>query len=97
NAWTPQNSKSTIPAASLVNANSETRASDYFLVSGDYFKVQTIQLNYSLPTNFSSKIKMSSLRVFGIADNTILLFKKSGSKSFSGPDPETPGSIFPRP
>ncbi len=96
-AWTPQNSSSTIPAASLVNANSETRASDYFLVSGDYFKVQTIQLNYSLPTAISSKIKFTSLRVFGIADNTILIFKKSGSKAFSGPDPETPGSVFPRP
>lgn len=97
NAWTPQNTNTTIPAASLVNANTETRASDYFLVKGDYFKVQTIQLNYTLPTVFVTKYKFTSFRIFGVADNTILLFKKSGNRAFTGPDPETPGSVFPRP
>ncbi len=97
NAWTPQNTTSTIPAASLVNANSETRASDYFLVRGDYFKVQTIQLNYAVSSRFISKIGLNSLRFFGIADNAFLFFKKKGQKTFTGSDPETPGSVFPRP
>ena len=97
NAWTPQNTQATVPAASLVNANSETRASDYFLVQGDYFKVQTIQLNYTVPSAFASRLKLSSLRLFGIADNALLFFKKNGAKAFTGPDPETPGSVFPRP
>lgn len=97
NAWTPQNTNTTIPAASLVNANSETRLSDYFLVHGDYFKVQTIQLNYTLPNNLISKAGLTSMRMFGIVDNAILLFKKSGDKAFTGTDPETPGSVFPRP
>jgi TonB-dependent starch-binding outer membrane protein SusC len=97
NAWTPQNTGSAIPAASLVNANSETRLSDYLLVRGDYFKVQNVQLNYSLPSAMVSRMKLTSLRVYGLADNAFLFFNKSGAKAYTGPDPETPGSVFPRP
>lgn len=96
-AWTPQNSGSTIPAVSLVNANSEIRSSDYLLRKGDYFKVQNIMFSYSLPSAFVTRIKLTSLRFYTIADNLILIYKKSGSRAYTGPDPETPGSIYPRP
>lgn len=96
-AWTPQNNTSPIPAASLVNANTETRVSTYLRVRGDYFKVQTIQLSYSLPTPLVQRMKLSAFRLYGIADNAILIFRKKGENAFTGPDPETPGSIFPRP
>jgi TonB-linked SusC/RagA family outer membrane protein len=97
NAWNPQNTGATIPAVSLVNANAETRASDYLLVNGDYFKVQNIQLSYSLPSELVSRIRLTSLRFYGNADNLILIYKKSGATAFTGADPETPGSIYPRP
>ncbi|MDB5250754.1 MAG: hypothetical protein JWQ40_5148 [Segetibacter sp.] len=96
-AWTPQNASSTIPAVSLVNANTETRTSNYLLVNGDYFKVQNIQLSYSVPSNLVRRMKLNALRFYGIADNLIVLYKKSGANAFTGPDPETPGAIYPRP
>jgi hypothetical protein len=97
NAWNPQNTSATVPAVSLVNANTETRSSDYLLVNGDYFKVQNIQLSYSLPSALVTRMHLSSLRFYGIADNILLIYKKSGARAFTGPDPETPGSIYPRP
>ncbi|MGI8635521.1 MAG: SusC/RagA family TonB-linked outer membrane protein [Segetibacter sp.] len=97
NAWNPQNTGSTIPAVSLVNANNETRSSDYLLRNGDYLKVQNIMLSYALPSAMVSRMKLTSLRFYGIADNLILIYKKSGSNSYTGADPETPGSIYPRP
>ncbi|MGV3556575.1 SusC/RagA family TonB-linked outer membrane protein [Larkinella arboricola] len=97
NAWTPQNTSSPIPAASLVNNNSETRTSTYLRVRGDYFKVQNIQLGYSLPGATVQRMRLSALRIYTSADNAILIFKKSGENAFTGADPETPGSIFPRP
>lgn len=97
NAWNPQNTGSTIPAISLVNANSETRSSDYLLRNGSYFKVQNIMLGYTLPSAFVTRMKLTSLRFYGIADNLILIYKKSGPRAYTGPDPETPGSVFPRP
>lgn len=96
-AWTPQNTSATIPAVSNVNANSETRVSTYLRTRGDYFKVQTIQLSYMVPAAFAQRLKMTSFRLYGVADNAILIFKKTGPNAFTGTDPETPGSIFPRP
>lgn len=96
-AWTPQNPSATIPAVSNVNANSETRVSTYLRTRGDYFKVQTIQLGYQVPTAVAERLKMTSFRIYGIADNAILIFKKKGENAFTGPDPETPGTIYPRP
>jgi len=96
-AWSPENTSSTIPAVSLFNANSETRSSTYLLVNGSYFKVQTIQLSYIVPQSFLQNLKLTSLRFYGNADNSILLFNQRGPYVYSGADPETPGSIFPRP
>jgi len=96
-AWTPQNRDASIPAASLVNANQETRASTYLRVRGDYFKIQTIQLGYTVPEALLTKVGISSLRLYTVADNAILIFNKKGEDAFTGPDPETPGSIYPRP
>lgn len=96
-AWSPDNRNSTIPAASLVNANNELRASDYFLVTGDYFKIQHIQLGYTLPQQLVQSAGLGSVRIYGVADNALLFFNKSKDKRFTGPDPETPGAIFPRP
>ena len=96
-AWTPQNPTSAIPAVSLVNANSETRSSDYLLRNGSYFKVQNIMLGYTIPTGLAKKMRLTSLRFYGLADNAVLFYNKSGSRAYTGPDPETPGSIYPRP
>ncbi len=96
-AWTPQNPSATIPAVSNVNTNTETRVSTYLRTRGDYFKVQTIQLSYMVPTAFAQRLKMTSFRIYGLADNAILIFKKTGPNAFTGADPETPGSVFPRP
>jgi len=96
-AWTPQNASSTIPAISLSNANNETRASDYFRVNGSYFKVRNIQLSYSLPQQLVQRIMLTDLRVYILGENLILLKDTKGINAFTGPDPETPGSIYPRP
>ncbi len=96
-AWTPENNQSNIPALSLVNVNNELRASDYFLVRGDYLKIQQVQLGYSVPQHIAQRLKLSNIRLYGVADNAFLFFNRSGAKAFSGPDPETPGSIYPRP
>jgi len=95
-AWTPQNTGSDIPMLSLVNRNNENRASNYYRVNGSYFKVRNAQLGYTLPKSVSEKIKASDLRIYISGDNFILLRPK-GQGTFIGPDPETPGTLYPRP
>ncbi len=97
NAWTPQNTGSTIPMLSMTNSNSETRSSDYFLVNGSYFKLASLQLYYSLPKKIIQTVKLSETRIYVLAENFFLLKDKKGVNAFTGPDPETPGNIYPQP
>ncbi|WP_419789007.1 SusC/RagA family TonB-linked outer membrane protein [Mucilaginibacter sp. FT3.2] len=92
NAWTPQNSKSTIPALTLVNANNEGRYSNYFLESASYLKLRNIQLAYNLK-NVLKKAKIQRATVYIQASN-LLKFKSS---SYTGPDPENSNNLYPIP
>jgi len=97
NAWNPQNTGSKIPAISTVNNNQENRISDYDRVNGAYFKIQNVELSYTLPESVIQSLRMKSLRFYGIADNFLLIYNKNSDTSFTGADPETPGAIYPRP
>ena len=84
NAWTPQNTNTTVPALSLSDANNETRTSDYYFVNASYFKLRNLSLGYTLPASTTNKIGIERLRVYFMADN-LLWFS---TKDFKGPDPE---------
>jgi len=97
-AWTPQNTSSTIPMLSLIDANSEiSRFSSYFVESGDYFKLRTAELGYTLPQALLKKINIEQIRVYALAENCIMIFKKKGKDAYHAMDPEDPGSAYPRP
>lgn len=87
-AWSPQTTTSTIPALSLVNANNETRTSSYFIENASYLKLRNLQLNYNLNTN---------VRLYLLCQNLLTVQKKSGSDQYTGPDPENPSNLYPRP
>lgn len=95
-AWTPQNTGSTIPALSLVNTNQENRSSNYYLRNGSYFKLRNATLGYSLPSSLIQKLRVNMFRVYVMAEN-FLLITPSGKYAFTGQDPETPGTVYPRP
>lgn len=93
-AWTPQNTSSTIPMLSFNNNNDEGRSSDYTRVNGSYVKLQTLQLNYNIPQKIINQIKLQSLRVYCSGENLLVFFQKKGTEAFTGPDPETPTANF---
>lgn len=93
-AWTPQNTGSSIPMLSFANNNNEGRTSDYTLVNGAYIKLQTAQLNYTISKEILERIKIKAVRVYCAGDNLLLLFHKKGTSGFTGPDPETPSGNF---
>lgn len=85
-AWTPTNTKSTIPALSLNNVNDELRTSTYFVEPGQYLKLRNVQLGYNLPKSIISRVGMEKFYVFLTAQNLIMI----KSSKFTGPDPENP-------
>jgi hypothetical protein len=95
-AWTPQNTGSNIPMLSLVNTNQETRASNYLLRNGSYFKVRNATIGYTLPSKIAKQLGIGVCRIYIMGDNFLLL-RPHGKNAFTGQDPETPGSIYPMP
>jgi hypothetical protein len=92
NAWTPQNTSSTIPALTTVDRNNEGRFSTYFIEKGSYLKLRNVQLGYNLK-GILSKYKVQNARIYVQASNLINI----KSKSYTAPDPENPGNGFPIP
>ncbi|MBD2714359.1 TonB-dependent receptor [Microvirga sp. STR05] len=92
-AWTPTNTGSTIPAATLINTNNEGRASTYFIENASYMKLRNLQLGYSLPASFVSRIKLQGVRVYVQGQNLFTI----KSKEYTGADPEVTNYQYPVP
>jgi len=76
NAWTPDNTTSDIPAVStLANQNS---SSDRFLTDATFLSLNNITVGYTFPKSLTQKLNVTSLRIFGVADNIKLWSKRQG-------------------
>ncbi len=81
-AWTPNNTGSSIPASTLDDyGNNEQRASSYYIEKGDFLKLRSLRLSYDLPAKWAWGGNVS---VFTEAQNLMTLTK------YSGIDPEVP-------
>jgi len=83
-AWTPINNTSTIPALTTSNGADEGRLSSYYVESGSYAKLRTLQLGYSLSAKAAKKILLSSARFYISGDNLWTI--KSSSLTCSDPE-----------
>lgn len=90
-AWNTNNTSSTIPALTTGNTADEGRASTYYVENGSYMKLRSIQLGYTLPMTFLSKLKMNGARVY-ISGQNLLTIKSNG---LTCTDPENPGWSYP--
>lgn len=90
NAWTPSNTNTNMPRAVLGDPNGNNRASTRFLHKGDYLRLKTIQLGYTLPKEVSSKLLVEKFRMYITGQNLVTF------SNYDGLDPEVGGSIISR-
>jgi TonB-linked SusC/RagA family outer membrane protein len=81
NRWTSGNQTQTEPRANEGNMP----ASDYFVESGDFLRINNLTVGYTLSPSVLERIKIASLRVFATSQNLFTL------KKYSGFTPELPG------
>lgn len=81
-AWTPENTNTSVPRAVYGDPNGNSRESERFLENGDFVRMRQAQVGYSLPTSLLRKIHIEKLRFYVSGDN---LFTITG---YSGIDPE---------
>ena len=85
-AWTPDNKNSDIPRWQYGD-NYMNSASTRFLTKASYLNIENISLGYTLPSNFTSKAKIASARIYVTAENLWYWSARQGfdpRQSFSG-------------
>ncbi len=74
--WTGPGTSTTEPRASFGGYN--YTISDHFIQDGSFVRLRNIILGYTLPTSWSKKITMQSIRLYVKADNLYTLTKYTG-------------------
>ncbi len=93
NRWTGPGTSNSFPRLNLNDADPNSgngnfsRASDFWLEDGSYFRIKTLQLGYTLPREISGKIGISRARLY-IAGNNLLTIT-----DYTGLEPEIGASF----
>ncbi|MCR5351973.1 MAG: TonB-dependent receptor [Bacteroidales bacterium] len=83
NSWKKAGDEATAKFPAAKFWSSEAFSSTLTVFKGDYFKIKTIELGYTLPKNLTKKININNLRVFAMLDNFFTF------SNYIGLDPET--------
>jgi len=83
NRWSGEGSTNQYPRFTWNDANGNyTRISNLYLEDGDYVRLKTLQLGYTLNKTIATKLKLQALRLYVSGDNLITL------TDYTGFDPE---------
>ena len=76
-SWTPENTGSNIPRFQL-NDQYSAAASTRFLTNASFLNIQNINVGYTLPSRWTKKMAISSLRLYMSAENVFYWSKRQG-------------------
>jgi TonB-linked SusC/RagA family outer membrane protein len=88
-AWNANNPSAPYPRLGISDRGNNIADSDFWLRSGNYFRLKSVELGYTLPSDLMQKLNLRSLRVYVNAFN-LLNFNKTGLNV----DPEMPFSGY---
>ena len=77
NAWTPENRITDVPRLNMMDTYTN-QSSDRWLVSSNYLALNNITLGYTFPKAWLRGMGISSLRIYGVADNLALFAARKG-------------------
>lgn len=88
NAWTPTNTKSNVPALTLVDRNGEGKESSFYWESASYLKLKNLSVGYTF-----RDFGFDTARIYLNAENLLVITPKGTLSQ----DPEAPNNVFPIP
>ncbi|WP_207532476.1 SusC/RagA family TonB-linked outer membrane protein [Desertivirga arenae] len=87
--WTGPGTSNSYPRLSEADPNKNfVNPSDFYLKNGNFFRIKTLQIGYSLPKAVIQKASLSRLRVYIMSENLYTF------TNYSGYDPEIGGTAF---
>jgi hypothetical protein len=90
NRWHGDGTSNTYPSANI-GGGQNYLANSFYVESGSYFRVRNMQLGYMLPAALTSKMKLTSLRIFANAQNAFNFFNYRGFNPEVGGRPTEAG------
>ncbi|WP_320018949.1 TonB-dependent receptor [Labilibaculum manganireducens] len=88
NSWREDNTNGEFPRLALVTASSNNAfSSSFWYRNGDYLRLKTLQIGYTMPKQWVSSIGMDNLRIYAEGKN-LLTFSHLAKYNI---DPEQPG------
>lgn len=92
NAWRPDNTGASLPRIAQGDPGKNySRFTSLYLENGNYFKVRTMQIGYTLPKNMLTKWGCQRLRVYFLVENLFTITKYSGYDPELGVSPDSGG------
>jgi hypothetical protein len=87
--WTGEGTSDTYPHLVMNDPNKNfSRSSDFYVESGAFFRIKTLQLGYTLPRSVNGRIGANKIRFYVSGNNLLTLTQ------YSGFDPEIGGGSF---
>lgn len=87
--WTGPGTSNTYPRLVTDDPNNNlNNPSDFYLKDGDYFRIKTLQIGYTLPKSVISKIGLERTRIYVMSENLATFTK------YNGYDPEIGGGTM---
>lgn len=87
--WTPGNPSTTMPRIVESDPNGNyIKFSKLYLEKGDYFRLKTLQVGYTLPQRISNKVGAQKVRVYLMSENLWTI------TDYTGYDPEIGGTVL---
>lgn len=90
NRWHGEGTSNSYPSANI-GGGQNYLANSFYVEDGSYVRVRNIQLGYTLPSSIASKIKVTSVRVYGNAQNALNFFSYRGFNPEVGGGPTVAG------
>ena len=94
NAWTPENTNTTVPRATQRDLALSKRPSDYLVEDGSYLRLKTLQIGYTLSSDIVKKIHLSNLRFYLSGQNVFTITNYTGYDPELGRPLNGDGSLF---
>jgi hypothetical protein len=82
NRWTGPGTTNEYPRMHASDPNQNIRFSDRYIEDGSYLRIRNVQLGYTIPKEFASRLRIKNLRVYASVDNLYVF------TSYRGFDPE---------
>lgn len=87
--WTGPGTSTDYPRLNDADPNGNfSRPSEFYLESGDYFRLKVVQLGYTLPRSLSLKAGMQKARIYVMGENLFTF------TNYTGYDPEIGGGLL---